>query len=236
MPDAWDRLWRVRGWWDSSSSATTPIVVSNNSEAFTTTTTITTSATTAATLTAINNWLLAHEYYLRPTAWEQQQLPQWQWRYPILEQTPHWAGDIGPQEREPDDYTRERQALRREHERANARAEALLTGQLTPAQQEELRARGHFHIDIVSSNGERRRYRIRRGRHGNIDQVDDHGRVLRSLCVHPTMNVPDADTMLAQKLWLEGNESELLRTANHFNIRGQDARRPIPGQVAVAQM
>lgn len=54
-----------------------------------------------------------------------------------------------------------------------------------------------------------------RGRHGNVDQVDDSGRRIKRLCVHPVEGVPDADTMLAQKLFLEGSEEELLRVANH---------------------
>lgn len=117
------------------------------------------------------------------------------------------------------EYQQRVAAQRLEHERANARAEALLTEHLTAQQTEELRARGHFHLETIATNGERRRYRIRRGRHGNIDQVDAAGKLIKSLCVHPTMQVPDADTMLAQKLWLEFNEPELLRVANHIPRR-----------------
>lgn len=106
-----------------------------------------------------------------------------------------------------------------EHARVNARAEALLLEHLSEQQNEELRARGHFHLETIAPSGERRRYRIRRGRHGNIDQVDAQGKVLKSLCVHPTMGIPDADTMLAQKLWLQHNEPELLRVANHIPRR-----------------
>lgn len=98
---------------------------------------------------------------------------------------------------------------------AKDRAERLLHEMLSPKQVEELKANNHFHLETVSANGERRRYRINRGRHGNVDQVDDSGRRIKRLCVHPIEGVPDADTMLAQKLFLEGSEEELLRVANH---------------------
>ena len=38
---------------------------------------------------------------------------------------------------------------------------------------------------------------------------------IKTLCAHPTVRVPDADNMLAQKLYLESNEEEFLRIANH---------------------
>lgn len=114
------------------------------------------------------------------------------------------------------DLTARCAARAREHERANSRAEILLREHLTPAQVEELAARNHFHLETVAPNGERKRYRIRRGRHANIDQVSDAGVIIKSLCVHPNVPCPDADTMLAQKLWLETNEPELLRVANHI--------------------
>jgi hypothetical protein len=98
--------------------------------------------------------------------------------------------------------------------KAKDRAERLLHEMLTPQQSEELKANGRFHLDVISNNGERRRYQIQRGRHGNVKQVDDHGNVIRSLCVHPILGVPDADTMLAQKLYLEHAEEELLQVAN----------------------
>jgi len=104
-----------------------------------------------------------------------------------------------------------------EHERANARAEKLLVEMLSPHQAEELRASGHFHVRLM--NG--RRYRISRGQHGNVVEVDGAGRGLRSLCVQPVGHLPDADAMLAQKLWLETDEATLLRTANITPMRAR---------------
>lgn len=104
-----------------------------------------------------------------------------------------------------------------EHERANGRAERLLIEHLSPQQAEELRASGHFHVRLL--NG--RRYRISRGQHGNVVEVDGAGRGLRSLCVQPVGHLPDADAMLAQKLWLETDEATLLRTANITPMRAR---------------
>jgi hypothetical protein len=104
-----------------------------------------------------------------------------------------------------------------EGERAQARerAEELLRECLAPDQAEELSRAGHFHVDTISPNGERRRYRIERGRARNVKQVDAGGRVVKTLCAHPIAQLPDADTMLAQKLMLEASEEEFLRIANH---------------------
>jgi hypothetical protein len=107
--------------------------------------------------------------------------------------------------------------IRIEGERAKARekAEAILRECLNPRQQEELSLHGHFHLETIAQSGERRRYRIERGRSQNVKQVTPEGRILKTLCMHPVMSVPDADTMLAQKLYLEGAEDEFLSIANH---------------------
>jgi len=107
--------------------------------------------------------------------------------------------------------------IRAEGERAAARerAEKLLRENLSPRQREELAAKGHFHLEVLSRDGSRRLYQIRRGRSANVKQVDDSGRVLKTLCCHPVEMVPDEDTMLAQKLFLESREEDFLRIANH---------------------
>jgi hypothetical protein len=110
-------------------------------------------------------------------------------------------------------------ALAIERAAAAARAEILLTESLTAAQAAELQQTNAFHLTTIAADGTRRRYRIRRGRAGNVDQLDDAGRVLKRLCIHPTLAVPDADTMLAQKLLLETDEATFLRVANHTLVR-----------------
>jgi len=125
----------------------------------------------------------------------------------------HFQQPITPEQRAAD-----REAyVRAEGERAKARekAEILLREHLLPKQKEELSLHGHFHVEIIARSGERRRYRIERGRSRNIKQVTADGRIIKTLCAHPVMDVPDADTMLAQKLYLEAEEDEFLRIANH---------------------
>ena len=108
-------------------------------------------------------------------------------------------------------------AVRMAGERAKARqkAETLLQECLSPKQREELALHQYFHIETIGSNGERRRYRIERGRVRNVKQVTPEGLVIKTLCMHPVDHIPDADTMLAQKLYLEGSEQEFLSIANH---------------------
>jgi hypothetical protein len=121
--------------------------------------------------------------------------------------------------------SQERQQQHQEHQArvqaerslAEKRAEKLLQEQLTEAQRAELSSNGFFTLRTFAKSGEERIYRIRRGRSRNVEQVDASGRRVKTLCAHPAALVPDADTMLAQKLMLEGPDSqeEFLRIANH---------------------
>lgn len=99
----------------------------------------------------------------------------------------------------------------REKERATAekKAHRLLRYHLTPEQRREYQREDSFRIEV---NG--RCYRIRKGRAGNVDLIDAEGNRLRNYCIHPTAQVPNEDTMLAQKLLLEADEAAFLRTAN----------------------
>jgi len=65
------------------------------------------------------------------------------------------------------------ESIRIEGERAKARerAETLLRESLSPKQLEELAANNHFHLDVIAASGERRTYRIKRGRSRNVQQV-----------------------------------------------------------------
>lgn len=86
-------------------------------------------------------------------------------------------------------------------------AEALLRRHLSAGQLGQLQAHGFFDVERPG-----RTYRIHRGRSINI-QVLEAGRTTHRLCFHPGAPMPDADTMLAQKLMLEANEQEALRIA-----------------------
>lgn len=106
--------------------------------------------------------------------------------------------------------------VRVDGERAAARDKArlLLLQNLNDRQRIDLASNGYFDLDVLSQNGERRRYRIRRGRAGNVHRLDEQGREVRRYCIHPVIACPDEDTMLTQKLWLENDEELFLRTAN----------------------
>jgi hypothetical protein len=123
-------------------------------------------------------------------------------------------------------HAREQQARQAEQTRAQAvvqaerglaekRAEKLLQETLSAKQREELATKGFFTLETIAASGERRIYRIKRGRSANVEQVDVNGNRIKRLCIHPVAPVPDADTMVAQKLMLETGEEEFLRIANH---------------------
>jgi hypothetical protein len=111
---------------------------------------------------------------------------------------------------------RREETLRIEGERAKARekAEKLLRENLSPKQLEELTQHNYFRLETVQPDGSRRFYRINRGRARNVKEITQEGIILRTLCAHPVEEVPDADTMLAQKLWLETMEEEFRQIAN----------------------
>jgi hypothetical protein len=98
---------------------------------------------------------------------------------------------------------------RKAKEAAEARAEKLLLENLSLKQRAEYEQHKHFVIE----RGDRR-YRVRRGRTGNVDVIDKDGRVSHRLCAHPAPSIPDPDTMLAQKLMLEHDDEAFLRVAN----------------------
>jgi len=97
---------------------------------------------------------------------------------------------------------------RRKCTEANRRARELLLAHLDEQQRSELERENRFHLIV----GERT-YRVRRGRQGNIDLIEQ-GRPTRRYCIHPAEFLPDYDNLLAQKLLLETDEQEFLRIAN----------------------
>jgi hypothetical protein len=135
----------------------------------------------------------------------------------VLRERREWT----PEERAAEEA---REAARKaEREAAGRRAEVLLRDALSPKQLKELNRRGYFHVVVGD-----RRFRITRGRSHNIKEVDARGRILRTLCAHPVEQVPDADTMLAQKLWLESLPEEFIKIANVVRVQ---RRRRMPAGV-----
>ncbi len=102
---------------------------------------------------------------------------------------------------------RERRAQEEvQREAAKVKAEALLVSCLTQEQQAELVSDNRFHVTTTSG----RRYCINRGRAGNVTRPVDR----RRFCIHDYADLPEADTMLAQKLLLEADEEAFLSIAN----------------------
>lgn len=93
---------------------------------------------------------------------------------------------------------------------AERRAKALLMECLTPEQREDYERLQRFELILPSGN----RYRLRRGLAGNIDRLDENGRVLERLCVHVPHGYPHSDNVLTQKLALELDEENVRRLAN----------------------
>jgi hypothetical protein len=90
-------------------------------------------------------------------------------------------------------------------------ADELLFSVLNEVQRQSLAKNAWFLVKGKSGKG----YRLRKGRAGNVDEIDPKtGVVLRTLCAHPSMDVPDGDTVAAQKLMLETDDEEFFRIAN----------------------
>lgn len=107
---------------------------------------------------------------------------------------------------------------RQKREAAERRAQELLEANLVLEERERLRKDNHIFVNGRSGC----RYRIRKGRTGNIDVVDDKGKITHSLCAHPAEAVPDYDTMLAQKIMLEDDDIGFSRIANRNTHYGNN--------------
>jgi hypothetical protein len=120
------------------------------------------------------------------------------------------------EERRENEWRQQRAIEAREREAAKARAQVLLREHLTEEQKAELADKRFFSLSVIDGkSGERRHYRIHQGRAGNVEQVNESGNRIKGFCIHPSIDCPDEDTMLAQKLWLETREDEFRRVANH---------------------
>jgi hypothetical protein len=103
---------------------------------------------------------------------------------------------------------------------AKGRARKLLVDFLEDGQRASFEKDRYF---IVHSRDGLRRYKVTHKRSGNVKLIDSNGKDLASFCIHPQIECPDEDTMLAQKLMLETDEKEFLRIANH-TIHSDSAR------------
>jgi hypothetical protein len=96
---------------------------------------------------------------------------------------------------------------------SESRARSLLISCLNEEQRAEFEAHGQFHVRSRCG----RRFRIEHRWSSNlIEEVECDGRWLDQglYCVHPRIEVPVADSLLAQKMWIENDVDGLLALAN----------------------
>ncbi len=94
---------------------------------------------------------------------------------------------------------------------ATAKADNLLKAMLNKEQRTQYEREQTFE---VRSQGSRRRYQLTHGWAGNVFLLDERGRRIEKLCIHPVIEMPVADNLIAQKLLLEADEETFRRTAN----------------------
>ncbi len=99
----------------------------------------------------------------------------------------------------------------RQRKIAEEKALQLLLENLEENQAEIFKRTGA--IPVVAKSG--RKYSIRKGTSGNVDELNEKDAVWKRLCFHPAdYNIPVYDVMLAQKLMLENCEEEARKIAN----------------------
>jgi hypothetical protein len=91
---------------------------------------------------------------------------------------------------------------------------ALLKRWLSPAQLSQYESDGYFEVTGCDTG---KRYRVRRDRQMNIDELDGHGARVAVWCFGPEGHLPVGDVMLAQKVALETDEQAALAVANRNN-------------------
>lgn len=114
----------------------------------------------------------------------------------------------------------EYEARQVEQAAANANAKKLLLSVLNEEQKRDWAAHGHFYLHV-----EDRKYRIKRGRSGNVELVDPRtNEPLERFCAHPAQAVPDEDTAVAQMMHLLYDERRFIGLANsHWTKPGRES-------------
>jgi len=123
-------------------------------------------------------------------------------RRPSQEELDRWKRQEEEQRRKADEAAREARA-------AKERAEVLLLRHLSPQQQEDLRTKNCFTVEVDGC-----KYRIQRGSHGNVHMLGERAdQIRKSFCIQPR-DCPEGDAMLAQKLMLEHDAEKFWKIAN----------------------
>lgn len=129
-------------------------------------------------------------------------------------------------------WERERKVAAEARRVAIGKADKLLESVLSHVQREQLRRDEAFLVRGQSGA----LYRVRKGRGINVDEIAlETGDVVRTLCAYPGINVPDGDTMAAQKLMLEADEADFLRIAIKHSARGPKVSRAAIDALLTAQ-
>jgi hypothetical protein len=124
----------------------------------------------------------------------------------------------------------------KEEKTVQARALRLLRSWLSPEQRADFERKGSF--DVVGCDTGKR-YRIRRGTSGNVNEIDEYGRLGIGWCFVPVGGLVQGDVMLAQKIALETDEKHALSIANSFPgpIRWRrPGRRPSEGRTVQGRL
>jgi hypothetical protein len=108
-----------------------------------------------------------------------------------------------------------RRGAQDDRSRADEQAETMLREILTE-QEYQFLARHEF-LEVVSPSHPARTYRVPR-RRGQVKVFQD-GVPVVSLCVQPTVPMPDADLVLMHKVLIEADEAAYLAVANRFDVR-----------------
>ncbi len=165
-----------------------------------------TSASTASTVSYPSEavWLKWNTHNQR---YDVQKSADWQPRQLTKE-------EVEQREKEYQERLRIAEAKAREEEKlrkaAEQRAKKLLLQNLNLEQKLAYNREKKFQVKAPSG----KLYEIRHGWAGNVDELNPQGKPINRFCIHPRMQVPIPDSLLAQKLLLETDEEQFRKTAN----------------------
>jgi len=211
------RVWS--GWIDSSTTSTTSSLYSDL-----TWTNWTQSASTSSTSGTItwSNW----SANAIPTIYSSSNSTSATWNnwidYKTIEHVATYQRETEEQRQHRLDEWEKQDKIRKEARSiAIGKADALLASVLNDAQKAQLKQKDWFLVRSQSG----KLYRIRNCRQINVDLIDERtGRVKDTYCAHPTLNVPNGDTLTGQKLMLQFDEKAFLKIA----IKHRPNNTPVP--------
>lgn len=75
------------------------------------------------------------------------------------------------------------------------------------------------YVELDSHKHKGRKYRIPKNHMAYIEIMDEEGKVVDTLCVHPAIDCPPADHILTRVAMIQNDEEVLLVAANHWGPR-----------------